>query len=101
MGYLKVVKDIREERNRQDEKWGEQNHEDGTGGDEARKLSNQIRDWCDFSHLQGVGTWVSILAEELMEAYAETDPDRLRKELVEVAAVAVAWIECIDRRGHP
>lgn len=29
----------------------------------------------------------------------ETDPAKLRRELVQVCAVAVAWIEAIDRRG--
>ena len=30
--------------------------------------------------------------------FAEHDPEQLRKELLQVAAVAVAWIEAIDRR---
>lgn len=46
----------------------------------------------------GRGTWRDILAEEFNEALAESDPDRLRAELVQVAAVAVNWVEAIDRR---
>ncbi|MFI1165600.1 hypothetical protein ACH4UM_18790 [Streptomyces sp. NPDC020801] len=38
------------------------------------------------------------VAEEALEALAEDDPGKLRAELVQVAAVAVAWIEAIDRR---
>jgi hypothetical protein len=37
--------------------------------------------------------------EEVFEAFAESSPDALRKELTQVAAVAVAWIEDIDSRG--
>lgn len=43
--------------------------------------------------------WRHILDEEVAEALAETDPERLRAELVQVAAVAVQWIEALDRRA--
>jgi hypothetical protein len=42
-------------------------------------------------------TWAHILTEEFYEALAEADPEKLREELVQVAAVAVAWVECLDR----
>lgn len=45
--------------------------------------------------------WRTILAEEVYEAFAETDPARLRHELVQVAAVAAAWVEDIDSRSQP
>jgi hypothetical protein len=73
------------ERRRQDEKWGQQDRH-------------------DFE-------WVSILTEEVGEAAAEAneanfhsgknrgDYSLLRAELVQVAAVAVAWVEAIDRRA--
>ena len=32
------------------------------------------------------------------KALAEVEPAKLREELIQVAAVAVAWIEAIDRR---
>jgi hypothetical protein len=44
-------------------------------------------------------TWSAILLEEVFEAMAEDDPERLQKELVQVAAVAVAWIEALNQRG--
>jgi len=92
-----IYADIRDERNRQDGKWGVQNH------------------------LQIV--WLSILAEEFGEAakeinefhfrrgglYAESNPKskdpkswnqqkiRIRQELIQVAAVAMAMVECLDR----
>lgn len=69
------------ERWRQRAKWGEQNHDDST--------------------------WALILGEEFGEVQQAILHDRfggksagtVRAELVQVAAVALAWIECIDRRA--
>ena len=47
-------------------------------------------------------TWGPILVEEVseaLEAAASESPAALRAELVQVAAVAVAWIDCLDRNG--
>ncbi len=75
-----VLIDIQTERLRQDRKWGEQNHDDV---------------W-----------WVAILGEEfgeaaqavLHDAFGGKAAGTLRAELVQLVAVGVAWIECIDRR---
>lgn len=72
---------IRDERNFQDRKWGIQNHDDKT--------------------------WLAILMEEvgelamtLLDNKEKGHPDFLRnKELIQVAAVAVAWMECLARKG--
>lgn len=80
---------IREERMRQDIKWGEQNHSDPV--------------------------WLTVLAEEIGEAAKEVLEQRaangyvdvlppevtahLRDELIQSAAVLVAWIEHLDRRA--
>ncbi len=75
------LQDIMEERARQDAQWGEQNH---------------TPEW-----------WLVILGEEYGEAcegalHAHTgfDPgwSRYRKEMVHVAAVALAALECYERR---
>ncbi len=74
-----VLERIRLERQRQDRKWGEQNHDDFT--------------------------WNTILSEEVGEAakaalhkrFGGSDSANLITELVKVAAVAVSWIECICR----
>jgi hypothetical protein len=42
-------------------------------------------------------TWADVLNEEVAEALAATSVAHLREELVQVAAVAVRWIEAIDR----
>jgi NTP pyrophosphatase (non-canonical NTP hydrolase) len=43
-------------------------------------------------------SWFGILMEEVYEAFAETDPAKQREEMVQVAAVAVQIIKCLDRR---
>lgn len=91
---LEVVR----ERERQDTKWGEQNHPDGTGKDGDEKLATFWRHVCESRAANGRVTWRDILQEEVAEAYAESEPTRLRAELIQVAAVAVQWIEAIDRR---
>lgn len=72
-----VLLEIAAERARQDEQWGEQNHDDFV--------------------------WGAILGEEIGEINRAMLEDRfgdggnLREELVQAAAVIAAWIECIDR----
>lgn len=82
MSTRDVLLEVLEERHRQDQKWGEQNH--------------------------APGPWMLILAEEVGEVaraalaniFAEAnDAQSVRRELIEVAAVAVAWAQSIDRSG--
>lgn len=94
-----ALADIADERERQDDTWGEQNHEDGTGGKYDVILRDAARNACQREAEAGHPTWRSILFEEVAEAFAETDPAKLRAELVQVAAVAAAWIEAMDRRA--
>ncbi|MER6951259.1 hypothetical protein ABT294_45315 [Nonomuraea sp. NPDC000554] len=47
---------------------------------------------------RGELSWRHILHEEVLEAFAEDDPELLRAELVQVAAVAVKWVQALDRR---
>ena len=81
----KVLSDVTAERLSQEEKWGQQNHN-------------------DFA-------WLAILGEEVGEACQEalqSSPSmgehrtlggyKLRAELIQIAAVAIAHIEAIDRR---
>lgn len=42
--------------------------------------------------------WDGVLLEEVYEALAESDPAKLRAELIQVAAVCAAWISDIDQR---
>lgn len=101
-----VLYEIARERSRQDAKWGEQNHPDGTGpavrwitADTADYVADTARVECQRMASVGRVTWRHILVEEIAEALAEDDPDKLREELIQVAAVAVNWVESIDRRA--
>ena len=107
-----VLVEIDAERDRQDKKWGEQNHPDGTGINWVNQITpafgwkdNASEHTADLAKLltnraarMGKGTWLNILLEEVAEAFAETDTDKLRSELIQVAAVAAQWVEAIDRR---
>lgn len=71
-----VEQDIRDERDRQDRKWGVQNH--------------------------GLRTWAVVLMEEVGEFSEAVLQGRItdaKAEMVQIAAVAVATLECMDRNG--
>lgn len=95
-----ALAEVADERARQDTKWGEQNHPDGTGGGNTAAAAIGARLACQLAAKEGTVTWRDIMREEVGEAFAETDPAKLRAELIQVAAVAVAWAEAIDRRLH-
>lgn len=97
----RVLGEVLAERARQDERWGEQNHPDGTGQYPETISADVARMVCQSAAEGGYLDWLHILREEVAEAFAESDPAQLRAELVQVAAVAVAWIESIDRRTAP
>lgn len=77
---LRALREVQEERQRQDAKWGEQNHDDYR--------------------------WLAILTEEVGELaqamlhsqFGGEHAGTERTELVQVAAVAVQWLECMGRR---
>lgn len=96
---LEVLAEVADERLRQHAKWGEQNWADGTG-DIFGGYATDFRKVCSDAAMRGAVTFRDILIEEVFEAFAETDPVRLRAELLQVAAVAVQWIEAIDRRQN-
>jgi hypothetical protein len=93
-----VLDEIFEERERQDKKWGEQHWPDGTNAG-FTSTADAARAFCDARFRDGTLTWYNILREEFTEACAETQWPKLRKELIQVAAVCVAWIEDGDTRG--
>ncbi len=75
-----------------------QAHPDGTGLPGDAQRADQARLICEDADGRKALTWRHISDEETSEAYAETDPVLLRKELVQQAAVLVAWVEDIDQR---
>jgi NTP pyrophosphatase (non-canonical NTP hydrolase) len=71
-----IMERIDTERKRQERMWGQQDH--------------------------SPAVWLSILAEEFGEvakALNENDPSGYKGELIQVAAVAVAMIESVQRNG--
>jgi hypothetical protein len=44
------------------------------------------------------GCWFDILIEEICEAFVETEPEKQREEMIQVAAIAVAIIEYLDKK---
>lgn len=105
----KILMDIDNERMRQVDKWGIQ-HRRAVHSDPEfmAKLRDRAREACDKMEARGKvrpgeiypytggASWEAILAEETFEALAETDKAAQRKELVQCAAVIVAWIEDLD-----
>lgn len=101
-----VLNEVLAERIRQDEKWGEQNWPSfneriapahrplyyGIIEEGAAKWRTEHR------FKERAGSYADIFIEEVAESIEAETEELLREELVQVAAVAVAWIEAIDRR---
>lgn len=94
----RVIQEVIYERWMQVQKWGVQNHPDGTDARLFHREADSYRTMCDTKAELGCLTWSDILLEEVYEALAEEDPLRLEAELVQVAAVCTAWIEASRRR---
>jgi hypothetical protein len=97
------------ERNAQDTRWGEQNHPDHhvnvnlglQNASEVYEIPSESRAklLCEKRRYVGTMSWADILTEEFVEALNADTEESLRAELIQVAAVAQAWVECIDRRN--
>jgi hypothetical protein len=98
-GVRRFAEEIDAERQRQLAKWGEQHHPDGTGGLRHIDQADRVRAMVEQAAAEGRQMWANILAEEVAETFAESDPAKLRAELIQVAAVCAAWIADIDSRG--
>ncbi len=119
---VRVLGEVLAERARQDAKWGEQNHPDvdpvltgRDGGCDVARMCEEVgiatptraRANLDGEARLGRATWSLIAVEELAEAVeaatkatqGRAPVDALRTELVQSAAVFVAWIEALDRRA--
>ena len=109
---LRAITALLTERTAQDAKWGEQNHDDGTGPhtrvlrvglnvdlDTGAELAARLTGSCQAAFNNGEGTWRHVILEEVGEALAEDEPDALTTELVQTAAVTVAWMGAIERRS--
>ena len=95
----KILEEVFAETKRQQELWGEQNHENGTGTQSDIISAEIARGRCDKAFAGKYGTWKDILSEEFHEAMAESDEEKLIEELTQTAAVCCSWIHAIRRRG--
>jgi len=83
MSTKSILEEINKERERQDKKWGEQNHD--------------MADWYTILGEEVGEVGKAICEHKLQKIYAAA---RIREELIQVAAVAVNMIESYDR-NHP
>jgi hypothetical protein len=101
-----VLQRLREERVRQEARYGEVNAllDSGTGPevrwldpytpDGAEQIQVRLRwDYEAHEEAHGLPTWVHLVREEIAEAFQEADETRLAEELVQVAALCVSWVE--------
>lgn len=107
-----IFKEIREEREKQELKWGEQNHpilieKLVEWPSEAMTLEYEIptedraRELLEEATLNGCLSYMHILNEEISEAAScGENKEALRIELIQCAAVLVAMIESLDRNGR-
>jgi hypothetical protein len=96
-----IFSKISAERRRQDEEFGEQNWpmvQENFNYDLQNCLLKKVRLENKLAGERGKGCWFDILFEKMLEAFVETEPEKQREEMVQVAAVAVQIIEYLDRR---
>lgn len=110
--YIGVYGEVINERKKQESKWGEQNHpilDPILINRSAQRMcenyeipsENRAKQLCEIRHSRGCGTYMEILVEEVSEAAScGKDTKALREELIQVAAVAVAMVESLDRNGR-
>ena len=92
--------EIHEEQAAQLRKWGVQHWPDGTATSHYDKeMADEAKRVTDEAMVRGSVTWRDILAEEILEVFAEHEWPKIRKELVQAAAVICAWVEDGDRRA--
>ena len=107
---MTVLAEVQAERARQFAEYGtNEDLADGTGehirwalpvsDKRAGVIEEHFRwDYETYEKTQGTVTWMHLVREELAEAFAETDPAKLRAEVLQVAALCVSWVEKLDSR---
>lgn len=97
---LAMLSDALAELARQERVWGHQDHPDGTGGPEAEQEMVAAKADCQAAHVRGEQTWARILREEAAEVRAETEPAKVRQELVQLIAVSLNWGQRLAERDR-
>jgi hypothetical protein len=104
-----ILVEVADERGRQDDRWGEQNHPilfdsrtrevyarqaDTWKALNDRRVDKRVREGVSPDRRSG---WDGILQEEVFEALGAPTTHEVREELVQAAAVVVAMIQSLDR----
>jgi hypothetical protein len=92
-----IFTEILQERKKQDEKWGEQNHE-MLRCEHVAVIKESLKHFRFLNDHTQKYDWYTIIQEEIAEAFSETDPEKQRAEMIQVTAVAMQIIEYLDRR---
>ena len=98
----RVLAELSQERDSQNKRFGDQSHlPNGTGHAPGyhETLLKLARASFERAEKRGLLTWEHILAEEFYEVLVETDPVKLRAELVQLGAVCVAFVQAIDTKA--
>lgn len=98
-GLHSFAADLDHERQRQDYKFGPQDHANGTGRPGDLENADRMRAICQ-ANSSDKRNWRDILAEEITEAFAESDPQLLEMELIQCAAVIQHWVYRLRERRY-
>ncbi len=83
-----IWKEIKEERGRQDAQWGGPDHDD----------THALWNWIIYIRGHNKAAGKLMLQERPVHDFAPAAVEQFRKQMVRVAALAVAAIESVDRR---
>ena len=106
----RIFEEIKQERKRCVEKWGNQKHpfpfelrEKYPQFDEQKIAEhleiptiNRSNFLTELTRIQGDLTWGEILQEEVCEAMLSSDKANIREELIQIASLCVAMIQQLD-----
>jgi hypothetical protein len=93
-----VLEDLAQERRAQFQQWGEQTIPFGSGSYVFKLMCEHYQSTCQANADAGTVTFADVLLEEVFEALAESDPLKLKDELIDAGAVIVQWIELINKQ---
>lgn len=102
---IRVLDQVFDERLRQVARYGHNEHlQDGTGPESewlqpissrsADNIQSQFRQEYELHEaMEGMPTWMHLIREEIAEAFEAEDDEALCRELIQVAALCVSWVE--------
>lgn len=96
--FEKIIADVAAERERQVLKWGKQEHPNGTSA-RFRPLADAARNNCQAAISNGNNTWMHVMRKQVWDTLSETDRVNLRKEVIQLIAVGVAWVVDLDEKA--